>query len=672
MDRRRFLAGLGGLGGYSVLVDARRFASDPDAGLAAHHSGDDTQTPVRVESGAAAPSAAGAPLDHEPNMRVVEHRVDLLVAGGGMSGVCAALAAARHGARVLLVQDRSRLGGNASSEIRMHIVGADCHGGRSGWREGGLIEEIRLRDATQNPQWAWELFDLLLYDLCRREESLEVLLDTSVYRVEKSGESIASVWARCDKTETVHHVTAEIYLDCTGDCRLGLEAGAAFRTGREPRAEFEESLAVEQGDSKSQGCSLLFTARKHDRPMPFVAPPWARELTEQDLLFRKPSDRSYEYGYWWIELGGERDVIHDNEELRFELLRVVLGVWNWIKNSGERPNSANWALETVGMIPGKRESRRMEGDHVQRQSDLEGAWRERDDGVAIGGWAFDDHPPGGFDAWDEPPFRSKRMEEAYNIAFEALYSRNVPNLMMAGRNISNSHVAFTSTRVMATCSSIGQAVGTAAALCVKHSCTPRTLRRERMKELQQVLLRDDQTIRGVGNEDSLDLARRATAQSTASGPGAASQVLDGQVRDVPGQWEHRWGADAENGPVTLELRWPEPVEVGHVQITFDSGFHRELTLSASHGVQSRVVRGPQPETVRHYTLRGRRGSEEFPLAEEHDNHLRLRRHDFEVRELDALLLTVHATHGSEHVRVFEVRCYREPPGVLRARAATGE
>jgi hypothetical protein len=660
MDRRQFLARTGLFSSYALVVDGRRFLAQTD---------DEATSQPPPAAGPPDPPVVAAPASAgelaEPHMRRIDLAVDVLVAGGGMSGVCAALAAARNGARVLLVQDRSRLGGNASSEIRMHIVGADWHGSRSGWREGGLIEEIRLEDAVHNPHRAWELFDLTLYDLCHREENLRLLLDTSIYRVEKSGEAITRAFARCDKTETLYQVSAKIFCDCTGDSRLALEAGAAFRTGREARSEFEEPLAMEKADEFSQGSSILFTAKKHDRPMAFEAPPWARKITEQDLLFRGIPDGAYEYGFWWIELGGTRSVIHDNEELRHELLRIVLGVWDWIKNSGERKNSANWALQTVGMIPGKRESRRLEGEAIQTQQMLEEGWKERSDGVAIGGWPFDDHPPGGFDDWNQPPYYSRPIKEPYNIAFEALYSRNIPNLMMAGRNISNSHVAFSSTRVMATCACIGQAVGTAAAMCAAEDLLPAELRRKRMAALQQRLLRDDQTIRGLRNEDAEDLARDANVSAPVSQPGDPVQVIDGEVRDVPGEWQHRWGATHEGKPVTLSLIWLKAVQIDHIQITFDSGFHRELTLSASDSRSRHMVRAPQPETVRDYTLQAKTSAGRKVLAEVEGNYQRLRRHDFEPVTTREVNLTVLATHGSPEVRVFEIRCYGPKPDTVQ-------
>lgn len=645
MNRRNFLSS-SSLFGFALAVDARHFAAESTQGsLEAKRASDQV-----------------AAIGPEPNMHRLRREVDLLVCGGGMSGVCAAIAAARNGASVILVQDRSRLGGNASSEIKMHIVGADMHGSRSGWREGGLIEEIRLEDAARNPHRSWELFDLLLYDLCMREPTLELLLDTSIYAATTENSKIAKTYCRCDKTETIYEITPKLCVDATGDGRLALECGADFREGREPRALYDEPLALEKGDDQSQGCSILFTARKHDRAIPYTPPTWARKITENDLLFRGIPHGSYEYGYWWIELGGKYDVIRENEKLRHELLRVVLGVWDWIKNSGERPDSANWALETVGMIPGKRESRRLTGDHIQTQADLSGGWKKRDDGVSIGGWGFDEHPPGGFDAWDQPPYYSKPIDEPYNIAFEALYSRNVQNLMMAGRNISNSHVAFTSTRVMATCACTGQAVGTAAALCAERGITPRELRQTAMADLQQRLLRDDQTIRGVRNEDPRDLARRARVTSSKSLAEALPEhVIDGEVRDVPGKWTHRFGADTANetgaADAWVELTWAEAQKLSSVQITFDSGFHRELTLSGSDGVTARTIRAAQPETVRDYALFARTASGDVELCKVEGNFQRLRRHRFDPIEATALRLQITHTNGSDTVRVFEIRAY---------------
>lgn len=588
----------------------------------------------------------------EPNMTLVDLRADVFIAGGGMAGVCAALAAARNGARVVLVQDRSRLGGNSSSEVKMHIVGANSHRSRPGWREGGLIEELRLDDAVGNPQRSFEMWDMLLYDRVVSEKNIVLLLETVLYHVAKKGDAIDYVMARCDKSEHLYRVHAPLFIDCTGDSRLGLEAGALMRTGREARAEFNESLAPEKADDETLGSSILFTSRNYGRPMPFTPPKWARKVTKQQLRFR--NIKTWEYGYWWIEWGGNLNTIWDNERIRYELLAIALGVWDYIKNSDEHPDSANWALDWLGMMPGKRGSRRLVGDHLLTQHDL--LKGEFDDAVAIGGWPMDDHPPSGFDRSDLPPNTVLRTPEVYNIPLRALYSKNVPNLLMAGRNISATHAAFTSTRVMATCSCMGQAVGTAAAQCLEAHITPRQLAqdRNRVVRLQQTLLRQDQTLRGVKNEDPLDLARQAKVQASSSEDHyPAENLLDGFVRDIPGREAHQWAGRMGSDGAWIELQWPKPVEISSVQLTFDTGFQRELMLSGSDEVSKPHIRAPQPETVRDYRLLA--GGRELAAAQ--GNHQRVCRHQFPAVTTDRLRIHVTATNGSELARLFEVRCY---------------
>jgi hypothetical protein len=648
--RRDFLASLG-LGTYSLIV----LADDaPTAG--ADRSVEDIR---REFDRVAPPSGRRTAAPHEPHMTQVRLDCDVLVAGGGLAGVCAAVAAARNGAQVVLVQDRSRLGGNSSSEVKMHVVGANTHKGRPGWREGGLIEEFRLDDAANNPQRCWELWDLLLYDKVLCEPNITLLLDSVLFAAETEDHRIGRVFVRCDKTEHLYEIQARLYCDCTGDSRLGLEAGAELRYGREPRSEFNEPLAPETPDRETLGSSILFTSRKHDRPVPFTPPKWARQVTKDQLLHRPTS--SWEYGYWWIEWGGRFHTIHDNERIRFELLGIVLGVWDYIKNSGAHPASANWALDWVGMMPGKRESRRLVGDHILTQFDLMGLNGDFDDAVAIGGWPMDDHPPGGFDRADLPPAVQIKTP-IYNIPLRSLYSRNIGNLMMAGRNLSASHVAFTSTRVMATCAVIGQATGTAAALCARHGLAPRQLAEDpdRVRELQRTLLRDDQTIKGRRHDDPADRAR--LAQVSASGETAdapAANVLDGFVRDEPGGAVHRWSAEMGPDGAWIELAWDKPQTLRHIQITFDSGFPRELTLTSSDGINAGIIRAPQPETVRDYRLeyRGAAGGPWTTLAEVTQNHRRLVRHDFSPVTARALRLHVTATNGDPLARVFEIRCH---------------
>ena len=605
-----------------------------------------------------APTDLRAMADHEPHMALVQLKTEVLVVGGGLAGVCAAVAAARQGAKVVLVQERSCLGGNSSSEVKMHVVGADASGDRPGWRESGLIEEFRLDDAVDNPQRCWELWNLLLYDKVISEPNITLLLESTFYAASMEGGRVAEALVRCDRSEHLYRIQADVFCDCTGDSRLGLEAGAEMRCGRESRREFNESLAPPNADHDTLGSSILFTSRDCHRPMPFKPPLWARKITPEQLIHRPIT--SWEYGYWWIEWGGNMNTIRDNERIRFELLSIVMGVWDYIKNSGKFPQAETFALDWLGMIPGRRGSRRLVGDHILTQHDL--ITGDCEDAVAIGGWPMDDHPPAGFDLAELPPNTTFLTKEVYNIPWRALYSRNVPNLMMAGRNISASHVAFTSTRVMGTCSTVGQAVGTAAAMCCEYSLTPRDLyqRPDRLRELQQRLLRDDQTIRGVRNLDPKDLARQAHVTASAEcRPARAALVTNGYTRDIPpGQINH-WAAPLGEQGAWIDLTWEQPQKIGQIQITFDSGFQRVLTLSSQESVNQGIVPGAQPETVRDYSISYREpGSNRlFQITTVTSNHQRLRRHNFQPLVAQAIRIQVTATHGDEFARIFEVRCY---------------
>lgn len=653
MNRRKFFALAGGMTGYSVVVKV-------DGLSAAPLLTEQQKAITKAFDDVAPPNEDDRRFRPEPNMHRVELTCDVLVVGGGMAGVCAAISAARNGSKVILCQDRSRLGGNASSEVKMHIVGADCSGHRPGWRDSGLIDELRVEDAVNNPQRSWEMWDLLLYDKCKSEPNMTLLLDSTLFAVKKSDDRIERAMVRCDKTEHLYEIAAKVFIDATGDCRLALEAGADMRWGWEAKSEFGESLGREKQDRETLGSTILFTSRDHGKPMPFTPPKWARQVFKEDLRFR--STPAWEYGYWWIEWGGKLDTIRDNERIRFELLAIVMGVWDYIKNSGEKPGSDTWALEWVGMVPGKREARRIMGDHILTQDDLYGKTPAFSDAVAIGGWPMDDHPPGGFDVPDERPAVQIYSPDVYNIPLRSLYSRNVSNLMMAGRNISASHVAFTSTRVMATCAVIGQAAGTAASVAARRGVTPKQLAADPhgMKELQQLLLRDDQTIKNCSNTDDADLARvaRVTASSEDKGSRAAN-ILTGVNRDAVGKVENCWVGKLEGKTgAWLQLAWDTPRKVGYVQITFDTGFQRVLTLTSQDAYDSKMIRGVQPETVKDYEIRGiTTEQKEISLARVTGNFQRVNRAQFPQVELTALRVVVKATNGVEEARIFEVRCY---------------
>jgi hypothetical protein len=605
---------------------------------------------------------------------------DILVAGGGPAGVPCAVAAAREGARVILVQDRPMLGGNASSEVRMHIVGADAFGGReleTEAREGGIIEEVRLSQAVTNPQRSPSLLDLALYDLVRSEPNITLLLNTTVVGTETCGGRIVRATAVRHSTEESFSIAANQFIDCTGDGRLGVEAGAPFVMGREDRQAFNETHALAAGDRQTLGSSLLYQARRYDQPMPFNPPAWARKFTDEDLRLRLRIDDpnhedGLEYGFWWAEWGGQLDTIKDNEKIRDELLAIVLGVWDYIKNSGRFPLAENWALHWFGWLPGKRESRRFIGRHVLTERDILSA-RAFPDTIAYGGWPIDLHPPSGVDAKDEMPCCHINVPHLYGIPLRSCISRDVENLFFAGRNISATHVAFASTRVMATCAVIGQGVGTAAAWAVRRGLNAHALAKsaETVAAIQQSLLRQDCFLPGVVRADPLDFAPMAKVCATSEQlAGPAKAAISGATRatfgpggthpeqTAPGT--HRWMSEPGDGlPAALKLSWSEPVTVASVHLIFDTGLHRLLTLSHSDKLTDRMRwGGPQPETVADYSLEGRIDGNWQTLRVVKNNHQRRNvvRLD-QPAVLTDLRIIVLRTNGIDHARICEVRVY---------------
>ncbi|NLF56845.1 MAG: FAD-dependent oxidoreductase [Candidatus Hydrogenedens sp.] len=653
VSRRMFLAVSGGLVFSGPLLGGVAMAAEVSGTGAL--PGSWTEKAVGEGDGVAAEVSGPGALPASWTEK--ELNADVVVAGGGLAGVCAAIAAARNGASVVLVQDRSRLGGNSSSEIRMHVCGANNSKNTVLWRESGIIEELKLTESATNLQRSFEMWDLVLYDKVVSEPNITLMLDTAVVGTAVENGRITRVTAASPLLEERYEITADFFLDCTGDAAVAALSGATCMLGREGRDQYGESLAPEVADEKTMGNSLLFMARKHDRPMPFTPPPWARKFTKEDFRHRRIN--SWEYGYWWIEWGGELDTIKDNRKIRHELLRILLGVWDHIKNSGEHPQSEPWALEWVGMIPGKRESRRILGEHVMVQRELEEA-ELYPDRVSFGGWPMDDHPPGGMDDRDLPPCIQIQFERPYSVPLRSLFSADRPNLLMAGRNISASHVALTSTRVMATCAAMGQAAGTAAAFCAAEKCLPRDAAADpaRMMRLQQRLLRDDQSLLGMANADPEDLARTARVTCSHHAPeGAPEQVTDGWNRDIGDGNAHQWRAAMDGKEPWLQLEWGKPVTLRRVQFTFDTGLHRRLSLSGEDWVINSQTRGAQPETVADYAVEARVEGAWREVARNTGNYLRLARHAVGPVTADALRLRVLRTNGDGLARVFEVRCY---------------
>src|SRR5690606_18405283 len=470
-------------------------------------------------------------------------------------------------------------------------------------------------------------------------KNITLLLDTVMYEVFTDGDNISRINAFCSPTEELYEITAKKFADCTGDGTLAALAGAEFMRGREAKSTYNESLGLEKADDITMGNSLMFEAQKHDKPMPFVAPSWARKYTFKDFQHRRIG--SYEYGYWWIELGGMEDIVNDGQKIRDDLMAVVFGSWDYVKNSGDHPKSANWALSWFGMIPGKRESRRITGDYVMTQRDAQ-APSLLEDRVAYGGWPLDDHLPEGMDDTSQKPFRSIPLKGPYSIPMRSLYSKTFKNLYMAGRNISVSHVALSTTRVMATCAVLGQAIGTAMAYNIGHGLTPRQLcsDKEHIGRLQQILLRQDQALLGVVNKDEQDLARSAeVSASHETADGAAAQVIDGVNRDIQDGSTHQWRAEMTGEAPWISLRWKKRQQIGTVECTFDTGLNRFLRLSGQRYVQRNQVRGYQPETVSDFKIEVMNKGKVVYEAYFENNYLRKFVHTFPAVHADEIRIT---------------------------------
>jgi hypothetical protein len=441
---------------------------------------------------------------------------DITIIGGGLSGVCAAIAAARLGRRVALVQNRPVLGGNASSEVRVWVGGANGLSHNRYARESGIMGELQLENLYRNQEGNPYIWDLVVHEAVMAEPNIQLFLNTDVRELQADGEdqsrTIRSVTGWMMGSERLIRFESPLFMDCTGDGLVGFLAGAQYRNGREARSEFNEPWAPEQADQITLGSTIFFHTKRSDVPVPFERPAFARDITQTSI----PVSRILSTGdsgakYWWIEFGGEFDTVHDDARIRDELWSAIYGIWDYIKNSGKF-DADHLTLEWVGAIPGKRESRRFVGDYTFTQNDVI-AQKPFEDRIGFGGWMVDLHPPKGMYT-EQGAAQNMYANGIFHIPFRCLYSVNVGNLLMAGRNISASHAGFGATRVMATCAVMGEAAGTAAALCQTLEVSPRTLAKQHIQALQQQLLAQDASLIGVRNSDAKDLARQATVQAS--------------------------------------------------------------------------------------------------------------------------------------------------------------
>lgn len=478
---------------------------------------------------------------------VEEHRFDFVVVGGGLAGLCAAIASARKGVATAIIQDRPVFGGNASSEIRVIPFGSANF---STWaRETGIIEEITLEDRANNHVDFFEHgminrnYDLVLYEYVKREPHLKMFLNTSVRGVNsepldasnpKDPRRIVSIHGSQQGSEKEFIFFAKQFADCTGDGTVGFLAGATHRYGREARDEFGENMAPLKADTVTMGSTITMRARDIGVVVSYNPPDWVRIYKSADEIGPQRKivhiQRPIYGGYWWLEVcDPPYHQIEHNQEVKDELLSHVLGVWNYIKNySPDKEIAKTYVLDWIGMIPGKRESRRLEGDIIVMEHDVhkDRRWPDR---MCISGWTIDLHIKGGILNKDEPGELSYIDDNyghyirttPFTLPLRAFYSKNVENLWTAGRIISLTHVALGATRVQQIHANQGQAMGTAAAYALKHGLTPRQTANPdhaHVSTIQQQLLHDDMHILGVTNEDPTDFAREAKATATSEAP----------------------------------------------------------------------------------------------------------------------------------------------------------
>ena len=562
-------------------------------------------------------------------MRTLRYDTDLCVVGGGMAGLCCAIAAARKGISVVLIQDRPVLGGNASSEIRMWIGGA--HGKDN--RETGIIEEIFLENFYQNKGLKYPIWDSVLYEKAMAEKNLTLLLNTTCLDATMNGNKIESVKAWQLNAETFHVVSAKYFADCSGDSILAPLSGANYRYGREAKAEFDERIPPDVADKKTMGMSCLFQIRETDHKVEFTPPDWAYVYeTDADLPHK---DHRKDNNFWWIEVGGEWDCIHDSDRCREDLLKICYGVWDHMKNRGDH-GVDNWELEWIGFLPGKRESRRYVGKYTVTQNDVEAAGHF-DDIVAYAGWSMDDHFPQGFYYRDGYPTIFHPAPRPWGLPLRSMISENIENLVFAGRNISVTHAALSSSRVMATCSILGQALGTAVAQALGEGCHVAEVDVER---LQQTLMEDDCFI---------PFHTRHVPEIVKSAQCSADVVRNGVDRGEENCWVGHEGD-------VVEYTFPEDTAISQVRLVFDSDLNRDYhNMPCNIPLEQKKFKLPSTLISRYRVEAIASDGTEYSL-EVNNNHQRFVKHfvDWNVKTLRFIPL---ATHGCEDFRLFsfEVR-----------------
>lgn len=594
--------------------------------------------------------------------KITEH-YELVVVGGGISGVLTAISSARHGVPTALVQNRPVLGGNASSEVRVNINGADRNANIKNVRESGLMMELAHRCKVMNPQNSFNLHDVMLWEMVTEEENLTLYLNTHIHEAKTEEGKIIEIQGIQSSTNKIIQLTADYFADTTGDADLAYFAGADYTIGREAKSTYNEDLAPDVADLHTMGSTIMFTTQDMGKPMPFTRPSWAYEMTEEKMGNRRINELNH--GYWWVEVGGdELAVIENAEDIRDELMKYAFGVFDYIKNSGKY-QADHLAIDWICSTPGRRESRRVYGDYMLNQNDLDNSVYFPD-AIAYGGWTMDDHSVGGIrreivegergSTWHE--FKSGK--QIYTIPYGCIYSRNISNLWVGGRGISASHMAMSSTRIIATCGIIGQAIGVAVSLAKKYKTDARGVAKY-ISELQQQLILDDCFIPGIKTEQKNEFIRNSPCKITASSQQNGFEA-DNICSDFPrpvGEDSHTWVSEEIQGEAPwVAVKFQENVDISSGILRFDPNFNAVLNTTL---VPKRKAEQPEilpAELVKDYNLYFQSSGEIIHKLEVRGNILRVNQFTLaQTIRCDEVKLEILATYGDSCARVMEMQLF---------------
>ena len=542
--------------------------------------------------------------------KLVTITADITIAGGGLAGVCAAIAAARQGRTVSLIQNRPVLGGNSSSEIRVWTRGS-TGGGNLFSEEMGILGELKLANQYKNPEGNPILWDEILLDAVYQEHAISLFLNTLVVDVAHQDGHIQSLTALEINSERRFQFLSPVYVDATGDGFLAASAGLSYVIGKECNGTYGEEHAPEQFDPTTQGCTILMTFIKRDRPVAFVPPSYAYPIEYIEKLLnnggRMVSEKSNGCDFWWVEFGGQKDTINEIASITLELKRLTLGIYNYIKNSGKF-DADTLELNWTGSLPGKRESRRFVTEYVLTETDILQN-RTFNDVAFHGGWYLDFHPSEGI--YSKADFCTQIPVDLYGIPLRCLFSSQSDNLLVCGRILGASHAAFASTRIMDTCALSGQAAGTAASVLVSDQLkTPDLLDKSVYARIQALLVEGDMLLPGYHQET---ISENIHVE--------ASSVIDG----LPGK---ECGALSCHRDCFLAI----PTELAAVSSLFLDA-KQEALLQVSYRYAALPSRNSKQGEWFHGMLELKQGRTSVDLAR------------FSRKEDAYLLLVLHASHG---------------------------